>query len=136
MGGRAVLTDPALPSGSDRIFAALRTVDPEKQHDVVVNLQGDLPALAPDAIRAVVEALAASGDGVDGFHLFAAGAAVLADHAGQAFRRLSIGHRKVPDQQPHHRDFVLNCFIGEQVRPGTPRFIHFEFVFGQHQGTV
>jgi 3-deoxy-manno-octulosonate cytidylyltransferase (CMP-KDO synthetase) len=56
-GGQAVLTDPGLPSGSDRIFAALKTADPDGRHDVVVNLQGDLPALGPDVIRAVVEAL-------------------------------------------------------------------------------
>lgn len=60
-GGRAVLTAPGLPSGSDRIFAALQAVDPDGEHDVVVNLQGDLPALDPDAIRAVVDALAATG---------------------------------------------------------------------------
>lgn len=60
-GGRAVLTDPALPSGSDRIFAALRAVDSQGAHDVVVNLQGDLPALDPAQIRAVVAALADSG---------------------------------------------------------------------------
>ena len=59
-GGRAVLTDPNLPSGSDRIFAALKTVDPEGRHDLVVNLQGDLPALEPEAIRAVAEALPGS----------------------------------------------------------------------------
>lgn len=46
-GGEAVLTDPALPSGSDRIHAALQAFDPEGRHDVVVNLQGDLPALDP-----------------------------------------------------------------------------------------
>ncbi len=56
-GGQAVLTDPGLPSGSDRIFAALKTADPDGRHDVVVNLQGDLPALEPEIIRAVVEAL-------------------------------------------------------------------------------
>lgn len=56
-GGRAVLTQPGLPSGSDRIFAALETVDPLRAHDVVVNLQGDLPALDPAYVRAVVEAL-------------------------------------------------------------------------------
>jgi 3-deoxy-manno-octulosonate cytidylyltransferase (CMP-KDO synthetase) len=57
-GGRAVLTPPDLPSGSDRIFAALNTVDPAGSHDVVVNLQGDLPALDPADIRTVVETLA------------------------------------------------------------------------------
>ena len=44
-GGRAVLTDPALPSGSDRVHAALAELDPERRHDVVVNLQGDFPTL-------------------------------------------------------------------------------------------
>lgn len=57
-GGRAVLTDPDLPSGSDRIFAALTALDPQARHDVVINLQGDLPDLDPQAIRAVTAALA------------------------------------------------------------------------------
>lgn len=60
-GGRAVLTDPDLPSGSDRVFAALENIDPRQTHDVVVNLQGDLPALDPAYVRAVVEVLAPSG---------------------------------------------------------------------------
>jgi 3-deoxy-manno-octulosonate cytidylyltransferase (CMP-KDO synthetase) len=59
-GGRAVLTDPGLPSGSDRIFAALKLLDPDGRHDVVVNLQGDLPALAQGVIQAVVGALPGS----------------------------------------------------------------------------
>ncbi len=60
-GGRAVLTDPGLPSGSDRIHAALQMLDPEGRHDVVINLQGDLPALDPAQIRAVAAALDGSG---------------------------------------------------------------------------
>ena len=60
-GGEAVLTDPDLPSGSDRIWAALQAIDPKGQHDVVVNLQGDLPALDPAQIKVVVHALARSG---------------------------------------------------------------------------
>lgn len=46
-GGEAVLTDPALPSGSDRILSALKTVDPQGSHDAVINVQGDLPTLDP-----------------------------------------------------------------------------------------
>ncbi len=57
-GGTAVLTDPALPSGSDRVHAALATLDPEGRHDVVVNLQGDFPTLQPDQLRVVVGPLA------------------------------------------------------------------------------
>ncbi len=60
-GGRAVLTSPALPSGSDRIFEALEKVDPEGAYDTVVNLQGDLPGLDPEMIRAVADTLARSG---------------------------------------------------------------------------
>jgi len=60
-GGRAVLTDPDLPSGSDRIWAALTLADPEGAHDVVVNLQGDLPALDPEQLKTVVACLRKSG---------------------------------------------------------------------------
>jgi 3-deoxy-manno-octulosonate cytidylyltransferase (CMP-KDO synthetase) len=60
-GGRAVLTDPDLPSGSDRIWQALGKVDPNGDHDVVVNLQGDLPALDPDQLKTAVWALEKSG---------------------------------------------------------------------------
>ena len=56
-GGRAVLTDPALPSGSDRIYQALAKVDPDGRHDIVVNLQGDLPTLDPALIPAVLAPL-------------------------------------------------------------------------------
>ncbi len=56
-GGIAVMTDPALPSGSDRVMAALQALDPDGAHDVVVNLQGDLPTIAPGLLRAVLQAL-------------------------------------------------------------------------------
>lgn len=57
-GGAAVLTRPDHPSGSDRIFEAVESVDPESRHDAVVNLQGDLPTIDPAAIRAVLTPLA------------------------------------------------------------------------------
>jgi 3-deoxy-manno-octulosonate cytidylyltransferase (CMP-KDO synthetase) len=56
-GGRAVLTDPALPSGSDRILAALAEIDPGRRHDVVINLQGDMPFVEPEILRACVDLL-------------------------------------------------------------------------------
>lgn len=60
-GGHAVLTDPDLPSGTDRVFAALESVDRGYRHDIVVNLQGDLPALDPDCVKAVVDVLPPTG---------------------------------------------------------------------------
>ena len=56
-GGRAVLTAPDLPSGSDRVRAALAEIDPERRHDAVVNLQCDRPEIPPEAIRAALEPL-------------------------------------------------------------------------------
>jgi 3-deoxy-manno-octulosonate cytidylyltransferase (CMP-KDO synthetase) len=60
-GGRAVMTDPALPTGSDRIHAAITLIDPLRAHDAVVNVQGDMPMLDPAALRVAVAALAETG---------------------------------------------------------------------------
>jgi 3-deoxy-manno-octulosonate cytidylyltransferase (CMP-KDO synthetase) len=57
-GGRAVLTDPDLPSGSDRILAALAELDPVRRHDVVINLQGDMPFVDPAVVGACARLLA------------------------------------------------------------------------------
>ncbi len=57
-GGEAVMTEPDLPSGSDRVHAAAAAVDPAGDHDVVVNLQGDLPVIDPAIIRAALDPLA------------------------------------------------------------------------------
>ena len=57
-GGEAVLTRPDHPSGSDRIFEALSRRDPAQRHDVVVNVQGDLPLIDPKAIRTAITPLA------------------------------------------------------------------------------
>ena len=41
-GAKAILTDPSLPSGTDRIAAALKQIDPDgSKYDIVVNFQGD-----------------------------------------------------------------------------------------------
>jgi 3-deoxy-manno-octulosonate cytidylyltransferase (CMP-KDO synthetase) len=57
-GGRAVLTDPQLPTGSDRIHQAIARIDPGRAHDAVVNVQGDLPMLDPAAVRLALAGLA------------------------------------------------------------------------------
>lgn len=57
-GGQAVLTDPALPSGSDRILAALAEIDPDGRHEVVINLQGDMPFVSAQVLNACAGLLA------------------------------------------------------------------------------
>ena len=56
-GGKAVLTDPSLPSGSDRVRQAADIYDPEKRFDIIVNVQGDMPTLDPALVRIIIQPL-------------------------------------------------------------------------------
>jgi len=56
-GGIAVMTDPSLPRGTDRVHAALAQLDPHGHHDVVINLQGDLPTIPAAYLRTVLTPL-------------------------------------------------------------------------------
>ncbi|MHB8528219.1 MAG: 3-deoxy-manno-octulosonate cytidylyltransferase [Caulobacteraceae bacterium] len=60
-GCEAVLTDPTLPSGSDRIVQALGELDAGGQFDSVVNLQGDMPFIATEVLAACRDLLEARG---------------------------------------------------------------------------
>ena len=55
VGGRAVLTDPTIPTGSERVGAAVRDLDVQ----IVVNLQGDEPLIAPEAVGEAIAVLRA-----------------------------------------------------------------------------
>jgi 3-deoxy-manno-octulosonate cytidylyltransferase (CMP-KDO synthetase) len=57
-GGQAVMTRADHVSGSDRIFEALNKVDPQGRAGIVINVQGDLPTLSPQDLRAVLKPLA------------------------------------------------------------------------------
>lgn len=46
-GGKAVLTDPMLPSGTDRVYAASQAIKTLSPEDIIINLQGDLPFISP-----------------------------------------------------------------------------------------
>ncbi|MBI4911133.1 MAG: 3-deoxy-manno-octulosonate cytidylyltransferase [Acidobacteria bacterium] len=52
-GGEVVITDPSLPSGTDRVAAVVDML--EEPFDVVLNIQGDEPAMHPETIAAVVK---------------------------------------------------------------------------------
>ncbi len=51
-GGEAVMTRADHASGSDRVFEAVRAVDPDAKAEIVINLQGDLPTLDPWLVEA------------------------------------------------------------------------------------
>lgn len=55
IGRNAIYTDPDLPSGTDRIHAALEQIN--QDFEIIVNLQGDLPNLKPSTIEAAILAI-------------------------------------------------------------------------------
>lgn len=60
IGGDAIMTDPDLPSGSDRVRVAADIFDPNGAFDIIVNVQGDMPALDPEIIGDIVACLEAN----------------------------------------------------------------------------
>lgn len=56
-GLNAVLTNPELPSGSDRVYQALTIIDPNENYDTIINLQGDLPTIDPVLLSAILSPL-------------------------------------------------------------------------------
>lgn len=58
-GGEALMTDPSLPSGTDRTAAALAQLEARgEQYDCVLNIQGDEPAMHPETVASVVSLMA------------------------------------------------------------------------------
>lgn len=53
-GFEAVMTRSDHESGSDRIFEALTALDPDRQVETIVNVQGDLPTVDPAIIKAAL----------------------------------------------------------------------------------
>ena len=53
IGGNAIMTDPNLPSGTDRIFAAYSLLKNKDEYESIINLQGDMPLIDPENIKSV-----------------------------------------------------------------------------------
>ena len=54
-GGKAIMTDPNLPSGTDRVHSAFLKIKNNKDVDVIINLQGDMPLINPEHILKVID---------------------------------------------------------------------------------
>ena len=52
-GGKAIMTDPNLPSGTDRVFAAFNLLDNKNEYESIINLQGDMPLIDSIDIQSV-----------------------------------------------------------------------------------
>ncbi|MBV8323064.1 MAG: NTP transferase domain-containing protein [Hyphomicrobiales bacterium] len=110
-GGRAVMTRADHVCGSDRIFEALDVADPQRRSAIIVNVQGDLPTLAPADIAAAIEPLA------DGAVDIATLAAEIRRELGVALARF----RKLDDPTSCRRTNLRSA-------PGRPaRFVQLDF---------
>ncbi len=52
-GGKAIMTDPNLPSGTDRVHAAFNLLVNKSDYESIINLQGDMPMIDPINIKSV-----------------------------------------------------------------------------------
>ena len=52
-GGKAIMTDPNLPSGTDRVFAAFNLLNNKDEYESIINLQGDMPLIDSINIQSV-----------------------------------------------------------------------------------
>jgi 3-deoxy-manno-octulosonate cytidylyltransferase (CMP-KDO synthetase) len=103
-GGDAITTEPRLPSGSDRIAAALAIRDAQKRFRYVVNLQGDLPTINPLSVRRCLAGL--TNETVD----IATIAALITDDADVANPNIvkAIAPLEGEREVAYARDFVRN----------------------------
>ena len=53
-GGKAIMTDPNLPSGTDRVHSAFLKINDNQDIDIIINLQGDMPLINPNHILKVI----------------------------------------------------------------------------------
>ncbi|MCQ2735137.1 MAG: NTP transferase domain-containing protein [Alphaproteobacteria bacterium] len=61
-GATAILTDPNLPSGTDRIASALKTIDSDgSKYDIVVDFQGDNINVDPKVVLPLIEMVRRTG---------------------------------------------------------------------------
>jgi 3-deoxy-manno-octulosonate cytidylyltransferase (CMP-KDO synthetase) len=128
-GGHAVLTHPDLPSGSDRVFAALEGVDPDGRYDTVINCQGDLPDLDPAQLRAVLESLpghdiatlaAPITDAADRANPAVVKAVVAWEPDGKKGRALYFSRATVPTGEGDH---FYHVGLYAYTRPALARFV-------------
>ena len=53
IGGTAIMTNPDLPSGTDRVYEIINNLQNANQFECIINLQGDMPLVNPNDIQKV-----------------------------------------------------------------------------------
>lgn len=124
-GGRAVLTDPELPSGTDRVFAAWRKIDPQERYRYIINVQGDLPLISPEFIKKADELVKTSNFDMstlaapihdESYLLNSAVKPVIAFTSAEEGRALYFSRSPIPFGGPYYNHVGIYGFRAEALK--------------------
>ena len=125
VGGIAVLTDPKLPSGTDRVFEAWQKFDTAKKYKCIINVQGDLPFLDAEFIQKAEEIVKESGYDMstlatpikdDSYTQLSIVKPVISFSDSQKGRALYFSRSAVPFGGPYFNHVGIYCFRAESLK--------------------
>ena len=130
VGGVAVLTDPDLPSGTDRVFKAWQKFDIDERYKYIINVQGDLPFLDPEFIQKAKEIVKKSDYDMstlatpikdDSFNQTSTVKPVISFTDSKRGKALYFSRSAVPHNGPYYKHVGIYCFRAKSLK----KFIHF-----------
>jgi 3-deoxy-manno-octulosonate cytidylyltransferase (CMP-KDO synthetase) len=123
-GGIAILTDPALPSGTDRGFAALSMYDKSGKYGFIINVQGDLPFIGAEFIREADRVVRESSYDVstlatpirdDSYQLASVVKPVISFTSSNSGKALYFSRSPTPYGGPYYHHLGIYCFRRESL---------------------
>ncbi len=124
IGGTAVITDPELPSGTDRVFAAWRMFDKTNKYQYIINVQGDLPFVDAEFIQKADEVVKESDCDLstlatpirdESYKLPSVVKPVIAFTEENKGRALYFSRSLVPYNGPYYNHVGIYCFQAESL---------------------
>lgn len=125
VGGTAVLTDPELPSGTDRVFAAWRKIDPDEKYEYIINVQGDLPLIAPEFVQKAEDLVKNSNFDIstivtpihdDSYKMSSVVKPVIAFSSENQGQALYFSRSPIPFGGPYYNHVGIYCFKADALK--------------------
>lgn len=124
VGGRAILTDSELPSGTDRVFFAWRKFDPDGDYSYIINLQGDLPLINSEFLQVADEMVRSSNYDImtlatpirdESYKLESVVNIAIAFSSEMEGRALYFSRSPIPFGGPYYNHVGIYCFRSEAL---------------------
>ncbi len=122
--GIAVITDPQLPSGTDRVFSAWKQFDPAKKYKYIINVQGDLPFIDVEFIQEAARIVKNSSYDMstlatlitnESYKLDSAVKPVIAFTSENTGKALYFSRSAIPYKGPYYHHVGIYCFKAEAL---------------------